>query len=187
VRRILVVVIVAVLTSCGRTPRPEGGDTRRARGSDTVTGPPRVSPDGLRRIRAAEALIQHAYDDGVGNLTIGYGHLVRPGESFVRDITEQRASALLAEDVARVVNPALDRVTVPLSQHQVDALGSFIFNVGPGNFTRSVLPHLNAGHFDRAMDHMAKFTHGTNQRTGEQITLRGLQRRRRAEIALFHS
>ena len=175
------------MTSCGRARPPQSNDTRRVRAGSTATEQRRVSAEGLRRIRAAEALIERVYDDGIGNLTIGYGHLVQPGESFARGVTEQRASDLLAEDVARVVNPALDRITVPLTQNQVDALGSFIYNVGPGNFARSVLPAVNAGDFERATAHMAKFTRGTNQRTGELVTLRGLERRRRDEIMLFQS
>lgn len=144
-----------------------------------------MSDEGLRRIRGDEAFIGRVYDDGVGNQTVGYGHMVRPGEAFPGGVTEQRGRELLAADVARIVNPAFDRIKVPLTQNQVDALGSFIFNVGPGNFTRSILPSINAGDFPRATEKMADFVRGKNQRTGELVTLRGLQRRRDDEIALF--
>ena len=62
------------------------------------------------------------------------------GESLRGGFTEAEALELFAKDVARIVDPALDRITVPLTQNQVDALGSFIYNVGPGNFVRSMLP-----------------------------------------------
>ena len=94
---------------------------------------------GLERIRASESFSARSYDDGVGNQTIGYGHMVRPGESFTGAISEGKGRELFAADVSHIVDPALDRVTTPLNQNQVDALGSFIYNVGPGNFARSVI------------------------------------------------
>src|SRR5262245_47477251 len=44
----------------------------------TVPGPKRMSDSGLARIRGSEAFMARSYDDGVGNPTIGYGHLIRP-------------------------------------------------------------------------------------------------------------
>jgi lysozyme len=123
----------------------------------------------------------------VGNQTIGYGHMVAAGESFPSTMTEAQADSLFERDVSRIVNNALNQVHRPLTQNQVDALGSFIFNVGPGNFQRSVLPALNAGDHDRATAQMAEYSKGRNQRTGERTTLRGLVRRRVEEIALFRT
>jgi lysozyme len=179
---ILVGSSVVLMTSCRRE---RGGAAHGPRSAAAV--PRRVSDDGLRRIREAEAFVEHIYDDGVGNKTIGYGHMLEPGESFAGGMTEPKARDLLAADVAEVVNPVLDRVTVPLTQNQIDALASFIYNVGPGNFARWVLPALNAGDFDRAIARMASFIKGKNQRTGELTALRGLQRRRNDEIVLFQS
>jgi len=146
-----------------------------------------MSPDGLEHIRDDEGFFARVYDDGVGNQTIGYGHMLQPGESFARGLTELKARDLLAQDVARIVNPALDRVTTPLTQNQVDALGSFIYNVGPGNFKRFILPALNARNFEYVSTRMANFVRGANQRTGELVTLRGLIRRRHDEVAQFLS
>jgi lysozyme len=139
----------------------------------------------LEHIREDEGFFARVYDDGVGNQTIGYGHMLQPGESFVRGLTEPKARDLLAQDVARVVNPALDAITTPLTQNQVDALSSFIYNVGPGNFRRFILPALNARNFEYVSTRMGKFVRGANQRTGERVTLRGLVRRRHDEIAQF--
>ncbi len=179
------VMLVVVFVACREQHQRSLAGSGRPPLQAGLAVPPRMSEEGLRRIRDDEAFISRVYDDGVGNQTVGYGHLLRPGESFPGGITDQRARELLATDVARIVNPALDRVTVPLTQNQVEALGSFIYNVGPGNFARSILPALNAGDFRRVMDQMADFVRGKNQRTGELVTLRGLQRRRNDEIALF--
>ena len=145
----------------------------------------RMSREGLARIRQHEAFRSQIYDDGAGNRTIGYGHLVLPGETFEHGLTEAEADELFEADVRRVVDPSLDLIEVDLTQNQIDAVGSFIYHVGPRAFSRDVLGALNAGDFDRATDEMAKYTRGRNQRTGELTSLRGLVNRRRAEIKLF--
>lgn len=145
-----------------------------------------MSEAGMERIRAHEAFEAEIYDDGAGNETIGYGHLVLPDEDYAGGITEAEAIELFHRDVERVVNPSLDRVTVDLTQNQVDALGSFIFNVGPKSFERSLLPALNSGRLTEVTDEMAEYVTGSDQGSGERITLRGLVKRRRDEIALFH-
>ncbi len=153
-----------------------------------AAGPPhRMSPQGLARIRRREAFVPRVYDDGVGNRTVGYGHMLRPGESFPGALTDAQAQELFARDVERIVNPVLDRIRIPLTQNQVDALGSFIFNVGPGNFSRSVLPNLNRGDHPGVIARIKQFIKGRNQRTGERITLRGLLRRREEEVALYQA
>jgi lysozyme len=174
----------------------DGGASRAgsAARADSRAGPNATRPDkyrmsssGLDRIRESESFIAQSYDDGVGNQTIGYGHMVLPGESFTGGISEVQGRELFAADVSRIVDPAMDRVTTPLTQNQVDALGSFIYNVGPGNFARSVLPALNAGDYAGATAEMAQYSKGRNQRTGELAALRGLVQRRREEIALFNA
>ena len=185
--RVAVAAMLAGFMGTASCSRGRSGTVDTQRGRRGATGPHRISDDGLRRIREAEAFVERVYDDGVGNKTIGYGHMLEPGESFAKGMTEPKARDLLAADVAHVVNPALDLVAVPLTQNQVDALASFIYNVGPGNFIRSVLPALNAGNFDRATARMAEYVRGKNQRTGELTELRGLQRRRQNEISLFQS
>jgi lysozyme len=144
-----------------------------------------MSPQGLERIRTREAFVARVYDDGVGNRTVGYGHMLRPGESFPGGLTTAQAEELFAKDVERIVSPVLDRITVALTQNQVDAIGSFVFNVGPGNFVRSILPNLNLGNHQGVIASMFKYITGKNQRTGERITLRGLLKRRQEEVALY--
>jgi lysozyme len=189
----LAALVLVVAASCGREPPASEQEKKRPSASGAPQsavarpGEYRMSARGLARIRESEAFIPKVYDDGVGNETIGYGHMLRPGESYAGGITEAAAETLLASDVSRIVDPALERVTVPLSQNQVDALGSFIYNVGPGNFARSVLPPLNRGDHDGVTAAMARYTKGRNQRTGERIALRGLVRRRGEEVSLYRA
>ena len=187
-----VVLVLVLSASCEREPSNRGKNaspvagTRAAARAAARPGEYHISPRGLERIREKEAFIPRVYDDGVGNKTIGYGHMLRPGESY-NGISQAEAQGLFAKDVARIVDPALDAITTPLTQNQIDALGSFIFNVGPGNFRRSVLQSLNRGDHDGVTAAMGEYTKGRNQRTGERLTLRGLLRRRRDEVALYRA
>jgi lysozyme len=83
------------------------------------------------------------------------------------------------------VNPALDRITVALTQNQVDALGSFIFNVGAGGFLKNILSYLNSGDFEGTTSHMLQFIRGRDVKSGMRKVLRGLLTRRQFEVALF--
>jgi len=151
----------------------------------TGTALKRMSDSGLARIRQREAFMPRPYDDGAGNLTVGYGHLIRKGENYSAGLTEAQADTLFRQDVERVVNPALDKITIDLTQNQVDALGSFIFNVGTGGFLKSLLPHVNAGENEATTSSMLKYVTGRDARTGRRRVLRGLLTRRRFEVALY--
>lgn len=146
-----------------------------------------MSDAGLAHIRGHEAFVPKPYDDGAGNLTIGYGHLIRKGENYSAGLTEAQADTLFRKDVERVVNPALDKITIDLSQNQVDALGSFIFNVGTGGFLKNLLPHVNAGEIEGTTNRMLKFITGRDVKSGRRRVLRGLVTRRRFEVAMFKS
>ena len=151
----------------------------------TAPTPKRMSDSGLARIRQSEAFRARPYDDGAGNPTIGYGHLIRPGENFSGGITQAQAEALFKQDVERVVNPALDKITIDLTQNQVDALGSFIFNVGTGGFIKNLLSYVNAGTFEEVTNRMLRFVTGRDAKSGRRQVLRGLLTRRQFEVALF--
>lgn len=151
----------------------------------TGTAPKRMSDSGLARIRQHEAFMAKPYDDGAGNLTIGYGHLIRKGENYSAGITEAEADTLFRQDVERVVDPALDEITIDLTQNQVDALGSFIFNVGTGGFLKNLLAHVNAGRHEMTTSRMLKFVTGRDVKSGRRRVLRGLLTRRRFEVALY--
>jgi lysozyme len=146
-----------------------------------------MSEAGLAKIREHEAFIPKVYDDGAGNSTIGYGHLVLDNENFSGGITEPEAIKLFEKDVERVVNGSLDKIQVDLTQNQIDALGSFIFNVGPGAFEKGPLPQINAGRHERATSGILKYVTGRDVRTGERRVLRGLLKRRRDEVALYNN
>lgn len=130
-----------------------------------------------KHIESLEGFRAKRYRDTTGHWTIGFGHLIKPGESFGDAITREEAFALLHGDVADAERAVNSLVQVPLKQEQYDALVSFVFNVGWGQFaSSSLLRKLNAGHCCAVPDEIRRWTdHGS---AGKII-------RRKAEIALF--
>jgi len=189
VLRLFVAAALAATLTCGKESprRPLAGPSRAVDTSAQPAKPTkkRMSEAGLAKIREHEAFIAKPYDDGAGNTTIGYGHMVLAGEHFPSSITEAEAIELFNRDVERVVNGSLDKIEVELTQNQIDAIGSFIFNVGPGAFEQGLLPYINARQHEYATRRILRYVTGRNARTGERRVLRGLQKRRRDEVALY--
>jgi len=98
-------------------------------------------------IAGEEGLRLEAYQDIAGNWTIGYGHLIQPGEQYhpygpVRAISKAEADALFEADTAHARACVEDAVQVPLTDNQLAALTSFVFNVGCAAFRSSTLLRL---------------------------------------------
>lgn len=136
---------------------------------------------GLALIKRFEGLELEPYADAGGKLTIGYGHLIKPGEYFTR-MSEAQAHALLREDV-KVAEAYVKRyVHVGLNENQFAALVSLVYNIGPGNFRKStLLRQLNQGNGDKAAAEFTRWNKVGNR------TLAGLTKRRKAERALFQT
>lgn len=137
-----------------------------------------ISPAGLDLIKQFEGLKLNAYVCPAGVLTIGYGTTagVKPGQA----ITAARAEELLRADVAKFERGVADAVTVPLAQHQFDALVSLAYNIGLGAFrTSTLLRLLNKGEVASAAKQFDRWNRG-----GQKV-LPGLTRRRAAERKLF--
>lgn len=64
------------------------------------------------------------------NLTVGFGHVIGPGESYT-SITRPQALSLMRQDVQRYANSVNKEFgSCGLSQNQFDALVSFSYNLG---------------------------------------------------------
>lgn len=142
----------------------------------------RISNEGLAFLRRWEGFRPTPYFCAGNKRTIGYGHVLQNNEDYTT-ISLREAEALLRKDVAKV-EAALEKALkeVELTQSQWDALVSFVFNVGIGNFRKStLLKKLKQGDFKAAADEFLKWT------KAEGKTVRGLQRRREAERQMFLS
>lgn len=148
----------------------------------------RLSLDGERFIAGFEGVVLHPYDDGgpgIGNATIGIGHLIHLGVFTQADVDRYRgftladAYALLGQDVASTEASIRDAITRSLNQNEWDALVSLVFNTGPGVLAAGIAADINAGEMVAAANAWQAWCHANGQ------VLAGLVRRRQAERALF--
>ena len=141
----------------------------------------KASDRAIRLIQEFEGLACEKYQDVGGKWTVGYGHLIRKGESLDK-VDEAEAVRILCQDLEEAEACITDSVEVDLSQNQFDALCSFVFNCGCAALKRStLLKYLNAEDWTAASNEFPKWSRvGTKQVTG-------LLRRRLAEQLLFES
>jgi lysozyme len=96
-----------------------------------------ISPKGLLEILSHEGCCLDPYLDSVGVWTIGVGITKYDGKD-PRDfgtITLEQAIDMFRDRIRAYVTP-VQKLNLPLFQHQFDALVSFCFNVGPGNLAK---------------------------------------------------
>lgn len=138
----------------------------------------KTSQAGVNLIKSFEGCRLTAYQDSAGVWTIGYGHT--SGVKKGMTITEAQAEAYLKGDLGTAENAVNGKVTYSIKQNQFDALVSFTYNVGSGNFGSStLLKKLNQGDITGAANEFDKWN-----KAGGQV-LEGLVRRRAAEKAMF--
>ncbi len=156
------------------------------------------NPINLQPSEAALALLQHfeqgpdggfapvIYRCPAGEKTIGWGHVVRSGESFKQPISAGEADALWRRDLIRFADGVRFGARVPLTQSMFDALCCFAFNVGMGELLGSkLLLLLNESSYAGAADEFLRWNQATNPKTGKNEVMADLTRRREAERELF--
>jgi lysozyme len=86
----------------------------------------------------------------------------------------------MREQLQEHLDGVAKNIKVELSQNQIDAIASFVYNVGTGAFNKStLLKKLNAEDFDSAANEFLRW----NKVDGKVV--KGLTRRREAEKELF--
>jgi lysozyme len=96
----------------------------------------KISNSGLSLIKRYEGCKLAAYKDSVGVWTIGWGNTSHAKAGMT--ITQQQAETFLKNDI-KPIETLLNGMGVTLKQNQFDALCSFIFNLGVGNFNSSTM------------------------------------------------
>ena len=139
----------------------------------------RTSDEGREFIQREEGLRLKRYRDQAGLWTIGYGHLIKPGENY-RQITKEKAEQLLKEDLRSAENGVNRRVDVALNQSQFDALVSFTFNLGTTKLgVSTLLKVLNQGKYEEVPRQLKRWIFAGGSPS------RGLIKRRIREATLF--
>ncbi len=118
--------------------------------------------------------------------TIGYGATFYPNGTTVKPtdprITRERAETILAQMVDKFAVQVDRLITVDIKQNQFDALVSFAYNVGIGNFRNStLLRKLNL----KANNAVISLELNKWNRANGNI-MAGLTRRRQAEAKMFN-
>ena len=139
----------------------------------------KISDNGLNLIKKFEGCRLKSYKCPAGVLTIGYGHTgADVKENMI--ITKEQAENLFNLDILVHSNNVSKLVRVNLTQNQFDALVSFEYNVGYGNFSKStLLRKLNARDYIGASNEFGKWVFANKKK------LQGLVKRRQAEKELF--
>lgn len=107
--------------------------------------PTYLSEDGLEILKKRESFSPRKYWDHKG-FSIGYGHLIKPGETFSEPMSIEVGTDLLMRDVAWAEAAVYGNVKVPITQNQFDALVSFVYTIGEPAFRKStILKKINAG------------------------------------------
>lgn len=138
----------------------------------------KTSPKGIELIKYFEGCKLRAYLDATSIPTIGYGHTLTARMGLV--ITQEKADLLLKDDLF-FAETHINKLNLILQQNQFDALVSFIYNVGIGNFNKSSLLRLvkeNPNNFFIAFEFIKWTKAGT-------VVLPGLALRRKTEAKLY--
>ena len=117
--------------------------------------------------------------------TIGYGATFYPNGRVVTSkdpkITKDKATEMLIDMVDKFALQVHRLIRVPITQNQFDALVSFAYNVGIGNFRNSTL--LRKLNIKEPIPVLVKEINKWNRSNGN--ILPGLTRRRNEEAKLF--
>lgn len=154
----------------------------------------RVGQAGKQLFKEWEGLRTHVYLDSGGEPTIGIGHLLTRDERasgkiwingqpvrYANGLTEKQCWDLLEQDLDIAENAVNDRVIVPLTQNQFDALVSFAFNVGAEAFRKSTLVRaLNQGQYDQVPTQLRRWVRDNGS------VVPGLINRREKEVSLWN-
>lgn len=145
----------------------------------------KISNVGLELIKSFEGCQLKAYKCPAGVWTIGWGTTepvngVRPHEGM--RITQAQADSLLVEHLQAYEN-AVNRLGAELNQNQFDALVCFCYNLGTGIFKGSLLTAIKASQWSNVASQMLLYNKA--RVNGKLTVLKGLDRRRKAESALF--
>lgn len=147
----------------------------------------RISEQGIAFIQKWEGFREKPYTDASGIATIGYGFTTYPNGKKVTladaPISREYANTLLLELLKKYENAVNQYVKVKLKPTQFDALVSLCYNIGTGAFQRSTLLKLiNQTPDNEGIENeFLRFVYAKGQK------LRGLEKRRKEEVALYFS
>lgn len=144
----------------------------------------KVNAEGYALLKRFEGCILKAYKCPAGVWTIGFGNTFYEDGTKVKEgdvITQQRADELAKFIVEQFADSIRAMIKQPLNENQFSACVSLAYNIGTGGFKKSsVLRKLNVNPTDPTIADSFRLWN-----KGGGVILKGLVRRREAEIALY--
>lgn len=145
-----------------------------------------LPPTALYFIQSHEGYSAKGYLDAGGTWTIGYGSTRgidgRPLPRSLKVVSRRQASVLAQAAIDRAYTFVRAAVKVPVTENQMLALTSLVYNIGEPAFARSnLLGHLNRGHYDRAASEFRRWVYHNGK------IQKGLVARRASEATLFRN
>ncbi len=142
----------------------------------------------LDLIKEFEGFRAEAYRCPANIWTIGYGTTAGAGVGIDpkpgMKITKAEAEEYLRRSVVKFAGQIDKMITQPINENEFGAFVSLAYNIGPMAFSKSsALRNFNAGNKEAAANAILAWNKATVK--GRKQVLRGLQRRREAEKALF--
>lgn len=168
----------------------------------------KVSEKAVEVLKILEGYRGYVYYDNNMNLIFGYGHLVQdyeeeflksnfgfetvlesgerklnpPSKTLSEEKKKNYVETLFQKDIENVVNFMKENITVPLKQHQIDAIIIYLFWRGPNPLNPDVLDFYNLIN-QRKEKELLKFM--LYKPKSDKNYLPGLQRRNRQTVELY--
>jgi len=141
-----------------------------------------INDAGLEIIKSCEGCKLTAYPDpgtGADPWTIGFGH-TGPDVKEGQTITQEQADDFLRQDLSETEKYVNNAIKVPLNENEFSALVSLVYNIGIGNFEKSLLLRcINTHHRDDAAKQFLVWS------KSKGTVVPGLLSRREKEQSLF--
>ena len=156
----------------------------------------KTSEVGIKLIRHFEGMVLEPYKDPISIITIGVGHVIsdpitkqflkgdlglEKAKEMFKGFTEEDAINLLSRDLIKYENIVNRLITVPLKQHQFDALVSHTFNCGVSETLYKLINTRPLNSESIAIWWRTKYI------TANGIKQNGLVKRRSVEYELFNT
>lgn len=139
----------------------------------------RITDDCVAMVKEFEGFSGRPYTCPAGKQTIGYGHVIKDGDTLDY-LTKEQADALLRKDLESFGKFVRAYIAVPLNDNEYSALCSLCFNVGTTPIAKGTLGKLlNSGDRLGAAQEFPRWVYAGGK------ALPGLVRHREAEMNLF--
>lgn len=118
------------------------------------------------------------YDDGVGNITIGYG---QTGVEGMTSTTKEQAESMMESTISSAENELSSLITRDdLTPSQQDVLVDMVYNIGTTTLTKNgFFDKVNSGDDGEVIASISQYTKAEDKKSGKLVELGGLVKRSR--------